>query len=80
MHTATLLALVFAIAIPASAQVPPSAAERDAYKGLFRAAVAGDAAEIARLVAAGATVDARDVYARTPLHVAAYSRQQEAMR
>ena len=64
----------------ASAQVPPSATERGAYQGLFLAAARGDAAEIARLVAAGSTVDARDSYARTPLHVAAYFRQHEAMR
>ena len=80
MRIATLLALLFAMAFPASAQVPPSPAERDAYEGLFLAAARGDTAQIARLAAAGSTVDARDSYARTPLHVAAYFRQQEAMR
>jgi ankyrin repeat protein len=80
MRIATLLAVLFAMAFSAAAQVPPSAAERDAYEGLFRAAVRGDAAEIARLAAAGAAVDARDAYARTPLHVAAFFRQSTAMR
>ena len=80
MRTATLFTLLLAIIFPASAQVPPSAAERDAYDGLFRAAARGDSAEIARLAAAGGSVDARDGYARTPLHVAAYFKQQEAMR
>jgi ankyrin repeat protein len=80
MRISTLFALLFASAFPASAQVPPSAAERDAYQGLFRAAARGDATEIARLAAAGSAVGARDGYARTPLHVAAYFRQREAMR
>ena len=80
MRISTLFALFLVMAFPASAQVPPSAAERGAYQGLFLAAARGDAAEIARLAAAGSAVDARDGYARTPLHVAAYFRQQEAMR
>ena len=80
MRISTLLVLLFAIAFPASAQVPPSQAERDAYRGLFLAAARGDVAEIARLAAAGSAIDARDRYARTPLHVAAYFRQQDAMR
>ena len=80
MRVPTLLLLVFAMAVPASAQVPPSAAERGAYQGLFLAAARGDAAEIARLAAAGNAVDARDSYARTPLHVAAYFGQRDAMR
>jgi ankyrin repeat protein len=80
MRVPTLLLLLFAVAVPASSQVPPSAAERGAYQGLFLAAARGDAAEIARLAAAGSAVDVRDSYARTPLHVAAYFGQQEAMR
>ena len=80
MRVPTLLLLLFAVAVPASSQVPPSAAERGAYQGLFLAAARGDAAEIARLAAAGSAVDARDSYARTPLHVAAYFGQRDAMR
>ena len=80
MRVSTLFLLLFAVALPAPGQVPPSAAERAAYQGLFLAAARGDAAEIARLAAAGSAVDARDSYARTPLHVAAYFAQQEAMR
>ncbi|MEP7330235.1 MAG: ankyrin repeat domain-containing protein [Betaproteobacteria bacterium] len=64
----------------AFAQVPPTPAEAAAYSGLFAAASRGDAAAIARLVTQGADVKARDGYGRTPLHVAAYARQQEAMR
>src|SRR5512139_3307587 len=68
------LALAFALALApggtAQAQRAPSAQEVAAYTGLFAAAHAGDAAAIARLTAAGAPVDARDGYGRTPLHVA----------
>ena len=62
------------------AQVPPAAAELRAYTGRHAAAAKGEAAEIARLVAAGAKPDVRDGYRRTPLHVATYRRQHEAMR
>ena len=43
-----------------SAQVAPSAAEIAAYRGLHAAAAKGDAAEIERLVKAGAAIEARD--------------------
>jgi uncharacterized protein len=64
----------------ALSQVPPSQAERSAYAGLFAAAARGDAVEIARLARAGASIDVRDSYGRTPLHVAAYAGRHEAMR
>jgi hypothetical protein len=69
-----------ASAVPALAQRAPSAQEIAAYTGLFAAAHAGDAAAVARQVAAGAPVDARDAYDRTPLHVAAYAGRAAAMR
>jgi uncharacterized protein len=68
------------LALPAVARVAPSANERAAYTGLFAAAARGDGTEIARLVAAGSAVDARDGHGRTPLHVAAHSGQRDAMR
>jgi uncharacterized protein len=74
------LLVVLAFASAAHAQVPPSAAELDAYTGLHAAAARGDAAEIARLAAGGADMNARDSYRRTPLHVAAYRTQLDAMR
>ena len=55
------------------AQVAPSAAEQSRYSGLLAAAARGDAAQIAQLAAAGASIDARDGYGRTPLHVAIYA-------
>ena len=80
MRIAALVVLSCLMMLPARGLVPPSAVERAAYTGLFQAAARGDVAEIARLAAAGNAVDARDAYARTPLHVAAYLRQKDAMR
>jgi ankyrin repeat protein len=59
---------------PAGAQVAPSPAEVAAYTGLHAAAARGDAAEVARLAAAGADANARDGHGRTPLMVAAHGR------
>lgn len=72
--------LLLAGSFAAQAQVPPSAAERAAYRGLFAAAAMGDAAAVRREAAAGAKVDSRDAHGRTPFHVAAFARQHEAMR
>jgi hypothetical protein len=74
------LAVLLVTGAPVIAQVPPTPAETAAYSGLFAAASRGDTAQIARLLAQGADVKARDSYGRTPLHVAAYARQQEALR
>ncbi|MHB2170042.1 ankyrin repeat domain-containing protein [Alsobacter sp. R-9] len=65
---------------PAGAQTPPTAAELRAYSGLFAAAASGDAPGIARLIAQGAPVDARDGHGRTALHVAAHGGHQDAVR
>lgn len=77
-----LFAAALLVALPSGsqAQVPPTPSERAAYTGLFAAAAAGDAAAIRSQVAAGAKVDARDGYGRTPFHVAAYARRHDAMR
>jgi len=72
-----LLACAFAGA--AYAQVAPGGAEIAAYTGLFAAAARGDAAEIGRLAASGADVNAREGYGRTPLHVATFGRHREAI-
>lgn len=61
------------------AQVPPSAAEVARYSGLHAAAQRGDVAQIQRLVTA-ATVNTVDSYGRTPLHVASFAKQREAIR
>lgn len=75
-----LLYLGVALAAAAHGQVPPSASEKAGYTGLLAAAARGDAAEIRKLVAGGASVNVRDGYERTPLHVAAYGGRHDAMR
>ena len=77
---ARLTFLLLILTLPAAAQVPPSASEIAAYTGLHAAAAKGDAAEIERLVKAGAPVDARDSHKRTPLHVAIYRHHADAAR
>ncbi len=78
MNKVLALALLL-VAAGAAAQVPPAANEIAAYSGLLAAAARGDVAEISRLAAAGADVNARDVYGRTPLHVATFGRHREAV-
>jgi uncharacterized protein len=74
------LLLFLALALPASAQIPPSAAERQAYRGLHAAAARGDIAEIEKLAKTGAAIDGRDGNGRTPLHVAAFMSKPDAAR
>ena len=74
------LAAALACATPAQAQVPPTAAETAAYQGLHAAAARGDVPKLTQLIAARADVNARDGYGRTPLHVATYARQADAVR
>jgi uncharacterized protein len=66
------------------AQVAPSAAEVARYTGLHAAAHSGDVAVIDKLLSARTSsrvnLDARDAYGRTPVHVAAFARQREALR
>lgn len=63
----------------ALAQVAPAPGELAGYGGMHAAAARGDAAEFARLAAAGVNVNAREAYGRTPLHVATYGRQREVI-
>jgi ankyrin repeat protein len=71
------LALGFATA---QAQVAPSAAEAARYSGLHAAAWSGDAAAIGRLGADRHALEARDGNGRTPLHVATFAKQRDAVR
>lgn len=71
-------ALIFAAAsVHVQAQVPPTRDEIAAYKGLHAAAAQGDIESVKRLIASSATVNARDSYRRTPLHVATFAKQRE---
>lgn len=78
---ALLVALTLALAgVSVQAQVAPSAAEAAAYTGLHAAAHKGDVAQLQRLVASGASLNATDAHGRTPLHVATFAGWREAIR
>jgi uncharacterized protein len=69
----------------AQAQVAPSAAEIARFTGLHAAAFRGDVPAIERMLRGKSAtdrieLDARDSYGRTPLHVATFARQREAIR
>ena len=69
------------VALPAAqAQVPPTALEASQYTGLHAAAQGGDVAKVEELVAAKSDLNPRDRYGRTPLHVATFARQRDAIR
>src|SRR5574339_230825 len=72
--------LVLMVATNVHAQVPPSAPEAARYSGLHAAAHRGDVASIRKLAADRKALDARDAYGRTPLHVATFARQRQAIR
>ena len=59
--------------------MPPSESEAARYTGVHAAAHRGDVAAIRRLAPGGTSVDARDAHGRTPLHVATFARQREAI-
>lgn len=74
--------LACAVLPPAQAQVPPSPADIAAYQGVHAAAAQGDTAALQRLLAGSAAtqLNARDAHGRTPLHVATFARQRDAIR
>jgi uncharacterized protein len=78
-----LAAAVVLAPVPAAAQTAPSALEAAAYTGLHAAAHRGDLAALDALLAAKpppSALDGRDNNGRTPLHVATFARQREAIR
>lgn len=73
-----LLSLLFPLS--AMAQVPPSASDIAAYRGLHAAAASGNIVEATRLISQGTALDARDGHGRTPLHVAGHGGHHEMAR
>lgn len=67
-------------AAPAAAQTPPAPPEAAGYTGLFAAAWQGDAARVSRLLGEGTNPNPRDGNGRTPLQVATFARQRDALR
>ena len=80
LRCAALAVAALLAALPATAQVPPSAAEAAAYSGLHGAAQRGDLAAVARLAAMPAAREARDAQGRSAVHVATFARQHEVLR
>lgn len=70
------IAITMGLALPALAQVPPSASEIARYEGLLRAAHEGDVAGVKRALEAGANIDLPDGNGRTAVHVAAFASQE----
>ena len=65
------------VATSALAQVAPSSSDVAAYRGLFAAAAKGD---VAAIPGQNGNINARDKNGRTPIIVAAFMQQREAMR
>lgn len=71
------------LASPLQAQVGPTAEEALRYTGLHAAAHRGDLAALDQLLAAkpgSAQLNARDAHGRTPVQVATFARQRDAIR
>lgn len=73
------LVVLLALSSTAVAQTAPSASDISSYSGLHLAAHEGQVAEINRLIATGADLNARDRVGRTPAHVAAFASRDDAL-
>lgn len=73
-------ALLMATPENTAAQVAPTSGEIAAYGGLHAAAHRGDLATLQQLIAAKADINATDAYGRTPLHIATFAKQRDAIR
>jgi ankyrin repeat protein len=72
--------LMLAWAAGAPGQVAPTPGEIAAYNGLHAAAHRGDVTTIVRLAATRSALRQVDGHGRTPLHVATFARQREAVK
>ena len=79
MRVLVLLVLPLLVSAVARGQIPPGQAEIDGYSELHSAAWYGKL-EAIRASANRASVNVRDSYGRTPLHIATYARQRDAVR
>jgi uncharacterized protein len=75
-----LLLLLSLAPAAATAQVAPTPTEVARYTGLHAAAHLGDVVRIEQLAGTKADLNSRDSYGRTPLHVATFARQRDAIR
>jgi uncharacterized protein len=80
MRQLALCACIVLGSTAASAQVPPGPTEVARFSALHAAAHRGDATRLAALLAEGAAPNSRDPHGRTPLHVATFARQRDAIR
>ena len=64
----------------AFSQTPPNTSEVLQYSGLFKAVIERDSLALKKNISVTKNIDERDDYARTALHVAAYTANHEAMR
>ncbi len=63
----------------AFAQTPPSPSQIKNYTGLHKAAHENDLVEISKLIIGGADINERDGSKRTPVHIAAFASNDEAL-
>ncbi len=77
---AGLLSLAGPWAAPVAAQVGPTAVEAARYADALAAAHRGDVPALERLAGRPGALAARDANGRTPVHVAAFARQREALK
>jgi ankyrin repeat protein len=75
-----LLGLIALVPFMAMAQTAPRADEVARFPALHAAAHRGDLAALRQALATGADVNGRDGHGRTPLHVATFARQREAIK
>ncbi len=74
------IGLLTAAPLAVLGQTAPRTDELARFSALHAAAHRGDVAALRQALAAGANVDARDAYGRTPLHVATFARQRETIK